>query len=1058
MALPLKVLPIGALAAAQTARATYEDPLHVLGRTVGGVPKLAAGAVAGLAELPVREAIATAHGHPLQVPKAIGRSVAADVTRRYGPLTKGGAGAKAFRERIKKEGALPEAVDFAGLATLGGATGGQALSEAARAGMLGERAARFASEARPGLRVAGGKVRAQELSPNLVRATGQRAEDRLRAAKFARVGAKGIQPEGHEVAPIFAARAQRIEASKLSSRAHIRLKRRQAAELAKGSVADVAKLNKHQRRVVFHSVQGLVTPDDPVRAVRQLRARRAAIVAERKAAGTRIPAKLRATHDELATIDYAIKHAREIFNPKLRQFVAREADRAKRLGEFDPSLRSFVAEARRLRPQGEALGIPHTYSELRVGIERLRSEGKLTDPEAETRLAQLEDLRPQLDAAYATRVRGAAAKAGLPEPGFLSHFKYDEPRHLAYTAGQGARAAAGPKRSTMALFRTGRADQRARALFDSHAASIRRAINWRLVDEQFRTHAMPIGADEVRAVTKRKGAHADSLRPAEVKDALLRRGLDPRDYVLYQPGRLEAVDAETGATAKGVLGIAADEHVPAEFRTTRGYYAMPKPAWEAIAGHFHTPTLAGRVFDKTMGLQSAALLGLSPAWAGFQVGANAFLSAIAHKGNLIDAPNAARWWKTLTPEERAVIDEHLGSGVAVGHTQRVRMGSVVDERGKLATAWRAFSTAPGFRHAGKANPFTALFKLDETQNRAFRRTLLYSNVKREAFRQLTGDLGALARTQQRVGRVLSLGPEDLMREIVRDPAQLERHGEATLRVLGDYSRYTARERATLKRYVLFYGFLRYAVRTAFFTLPVQHPLATALTAQLGELHDREVEDLLGGPTRPWNYSKIFVGDGSRSIDLARMSPVSNPIYDIAQEGPKGAGGLMSPLLASAMDQVYGESAFTGKPFTGHGSPEFGSGLDAESRLRIFAGDVIRTTAPGRVAIALGNRGAVTTDDSLPWSQRPVRYKTAAAIRRAHQRIGAQGSARDIALGGLVPFYPKPDVSKAIAGSAAAAPLDARQRRALERARRAQRSTGGDAQARALARARAAAGR
>jgi hypothetical protein len=103
-----------------------------------------------------------------------------------------------------------------------------------------------------------------------------------------------------------------------------------------------------------------------------------------------------------------------------------------------------------------------------------------------------------------------------------------------------------------------------------------------------------------------------------------------------------------------------------------------------------------------------------------------------------------------------------------------------------------------------------------------------------------------------------------------------------------------------------------------------------------------VRDLLGGPEAPWAYSRIYFGSGDklRSIDMGRINPVSSPLLEFLQRGPKAGAVVFSPVAQALVDQVYGESAFTGRKFTGHGSAQEGSGLDSESRARIAAGDLL----------------------------------------------------------------------------------------------------------------------
>jgi hypothetical protein len=310
------------------------------------------------------------------------------------------------------------------------------------------------------------------------------------------------------------------------------------------------------------------------------------------------------------------------------------------------------------------------------------------------------------------------------------------------------------------------------------------------------------------------------------------------------------------------------------------------------------------------------------------------------------------------------------------------------------------------------NPLDALFRVDNAQTNFFKRAVFYNKVKRQAYRRMNRNFGQMVREQTKLSNILGLGPEKAMSEIIAHPEQLEKAAKATLDVLGDYTNYTRLERRGIRRVFLFYGFLRYALRTLFYTLPVKHPVATAVAAQLGNLHNDEVRDLLGGPEAPWAYSRIYFGSGDklRSIDLARINPVSNPIFDVIARGPRGAAGLVSPLMAVLLDQVYGEHAFTGKKFTGKGSAQEGSGLGGNERIKVATADLLSMFAPYRIAHDVRAGGRKTTDASLLWNIDPMVYKTPAAQARHAAEDQARGGGGSVLLSQLSPFVPKGDTA------------------------------------------------
>jgi hypothetical protein len=983
--------------------ATGKDPVGVPTKTVKGLAELAVGSIAALPEFTVRSAT-----HPLKTAKELVKTQSADWQRRYG------GSMTSQIERIRKEGAAPEVADVSILLGGAGTAGGRVAGALARGGRLGARAERLATEARPVLRVAGGKTRSQEVAPNLIRAAGQRAEDRARVAKARRKGTKGLVVKPGEVAPIFSQRAQRIAASELSSRANIAKRNIDTKEIRKGSQREFLKLNKAERKGVWHAVQGMVDPSDPVRAADQLRARRDQILAERARRKVTVPARLKESNDEIALIDELLKAPHNTFTPKLREFVDKEAQRSIRVAGVDASTRDIVQEARRLRPQAQVLGIPHPYTQARKAIERA---GRRRGVRKSDLIAELDRRRPQLEAPFIAQVRAAARREGLPEPAYVKHYPRPVPGRLEHTTGQGSRAMAAPKQSGMALLKTGTADVRPETLWTSLAETTRRGVNWELTDRQARTHAIELDPKTVAEVARRRRgqrrATPDNLTPEELRRYMDKEGLDPADFSMYQPGRLRR-NLDEG-TDNPLQGSFIDANNRAQYDTTSGWYLVPKEAATAMNPGSVGSSFAPRALDKMMGIQSATLLGTSPGWLQAQVAANAFVTGFGIRGNVADIPRSVRWYRGLPKEQRDAVDEILGTGVFEHSVPR--MGSALNESNRLVNGWRALKTTPFMMRARKANPLDLLFRADDVQNKLFKRAVLYNRLKREGYKRMGQNVGKLALAQQKVADLLDpskLSVEKQMAKLIDEPEVFENQAKAALSVLGDYSRYTYAERKYLKRGILFYGFLRYSIRTAFYTLPIKHPLATAITAELANLHNDEVRDIVGGPEAPWAYSRIFFdGDKLKSIDLARISPVSSPILDFVNEGPKAAGSLISPLGQVLSDQIYGTKLFTGRQFTGHGSGESGSGLDMESRARIALDQTLGILGgvPYRVGEKATQGTASQTDAALLWSPDPIKYKTEKAQKKEAERRAARGSTKEEILPTLLPFVPKGDTTR-----------------------------------------------
>lgn len=999
--------------------ATYHDPVGVPVKTAKGAGEMAQGAWAAIPELAV--GLVTRPGET--VSKLAGQQ-GADWARRYGPLLDGG-GYDEYVGRIRDEGAAPELTDALTVASLGGSAAGRAAGAAARSGRLGKTLAEIAT-VRPPLRVAAGKVVEQDVSRNLLRAVGQRGEDVLRRRALARRdaratdGLRGLRPGDGEVVKLTLRgqrRAQRREIASLQSRAHHALQAEQHREVDRGAIKGMAELSRPQRRVLYEVLQGLTALDDPRRAVAQLTARRARIVAERARRGVDVPKRVARTNDELRTIDYAIQHAEEIFTPKLAEFQAREAERSARLGAT--GVRDVVAERRRLRPQGDELGVFDPIQAAEKAIERAYREGRIRSKsraleELHRRVGgQIEGSVPgkpvagDLAAGYSAAVRAAAEGAGLPEPAFVTHAPRPQVLRSDRTVGSGNRAVAGPKASTMSLHRTGRADQRPEVYAESLLRTIKRKHNWDLVDREYRLNQVKLPSQaELRKILRREKVNVDALSVEDNRRILDALNLDPKDYAFYSPGRLragfdaeQAKDSLAGASlergdemANGLAAavdgaaVSADSPTAAEFfKGTSGVRLVTNAAHSEIHAATRPSGVVGRGVGKVQGLTARLMLGTSLPWLQMQVAANSLLTGFAVRGNLPDIVKAQVWFHRLPEAQRDAIDQYLGQGVFEARTPHIGAAA---ENG-IVDAWRAFEATPFVRRASLANPLDLVFRADNAQNKFFKRAVLYNSVKREAYRKMGDDVGQLMRAQEHIANLFKLGPQERLRAIVEDPQALERHAQATLDVLGDYTRYTAAERKYLKRGVLFYGFLRYATRTLFYTLPVKHPVALAVTAELAKLHNDELRDLLGPDLKPWDFSKMVLRSG-KTIDLGRINPVSNPIVDVATQGPKAGGGLISPLAQSLLDQIYGAQAFSGVPFPA---------LDNETRARVFLNTVLSATTPYREAHKAAAGGLSTRADSLPWSVRPRSTRSNSTV-----------------LQDLFPFIPRSGAAKAFVPS------------------------------------------
>ena len=124
-----------------------------------------------------------------------------------------------------------------------------------------------------------------------------------------------------------------------------------------------------------------------------------------------------------------------------------------------------------------------------------------------------------------------------------------------------------------------------------------------------------------------------------------------------------------------------------------------------------------------------------------------------------------------------------------------------------------------------------------------------------------------------------------------------------------------------------------------------------------------------------------------SIDLARINPVTSPIVDVLTEGKKAAGAVVSPLVQSIVNQVYGQDAFTQMPHRVEGSTAKADvpflSLDT---VEIFLNDNLSTNFGYRELVESRTGGRTQSDDSLLWHLEPITYKTAESQQKELERI------------------------------------------------------------------------
>lgn len=1066
------------------ARAAAEDP-KTIPKTLAGLADLTAGMIAGPAEAAWKAGEQGSLSPLLKIPG----QVVADYAKRYGPVAAGND--RAQINRFKKEGAAPEVFDYLALAGGADATVGRAISAVARAreglrtvGDVGQAAkeARFTAPAsgpatdawaprpapptgtgfftrpRPDLLLSGNKVRPQVLAPTAGRAAAQRLEDFIRSKK----GGELI-PQPGQVAPIFQTKAIRVVHSGIAQQARRVLGEVLNREVRgyKGSALDaMGKLSNVQQEAVYHAVQG-IRVDTAAHMRTDLAGRAQDIIHDRArpaSLGNRIPAQYADKVDELKLIEQLSANAEKIAGPDMVKFQRGEAARAQRI-EATTALHPATAEARRLRASPAARGIEHPdemaarmWGRPQAGWEKRTDLGGATlDAQSQRAAAEYEANRAQYLAKYNAKVRAVMKEKGYPEPGYFPHSERPDVKYGDFTSGSGARGMPSDKRSTWALHRAGIANTSPDAYLQGLARSLKRPLQWRLTDAQYRAAALATPTDaEIRAALGREvtgkpqaSQTPEQLRPSygpraaqrtnlaseltgnDLRRVLEHRGVNMDNIRFYNPGRLsERTLSDHGLIPSGKSIAETNDLTTAElhhslqqsdiiqpgnstdphFMTTPGWKAIPKTAHDEIHGNLAASSKAGRVVGKGQGVTAKFILGQNPHFVIINTLAHAIPAVAGTKGRLLaDLGRFPLWWHGLSDAEKDTVRAYAGGrGGHIGKT--AGLGSQAPNR--IAAWWRQLERRGIVQRAQHYNPFRALLNAEQLQSNFFRHAVMYHQMKRMAFQDMGHEYGRAVAQWNQVKNIFGAkDPQDRMRAIMQNQTKLEDLGRTTVNILGDYGRMTNRERTWLNnRAVLFYSFLRHVTRTLLYVLPVRHPLALGLMGELGNLHKEEVDRLLGGQSLPWAYGRMFREKNGKlsSIDLTSTSPISSPLVDLFSGGVREAPGLLSPLLGNLLNVAYGKTPLN-QPIQ----------RNAFSLLN----GLLSLSYPIRVAAA-GELGlGPQQSDSIPWlHERPKTYKAPGTAAYEAAKEQARGPLKDYLLGTTLGLYPKPDDSRVIAAN------------------------------------------
>jgi hypothetical protein len=569
----------------------------------------------------------------------------------------------------------------------------------------------------------------------------------------------------------------------------------------------------------------------------------------------------------------------------------------------------------------------------------------------------------ELEAVHLPRIVDAAHERGLQEPHYTPSEKRPMGGFSAFAVG-GKKAVVASKRYEGSLLRTGRENTNPEAHILSIQKGIKRKHNWNLVADTFEEHAA--GEAALRHQT------LDDLR-----DELERRGVDPDTVAFWNPGRYKAerqhVDRSSGGgdaditdptfESRNVQDALSEstlddlDSASSQFAGTNGWSVIPRAVYDEIHADVQPSGKVGRTYDVARGKVSRLLLG-NPAWLQFQVASNGLMTGLAGVGP-VDAIKAQRWWKSLSTAERDAIEPYVG--VHAWYDDQRHLGAAANSR--MVNAYRAFKTTSFYRVAHKGNPLDALFKADNTQNNFFRKAVFYNRVKREAYQNMGREATKAIAAQRRiVDTMMARAPDDAMRALLKDGRQIEKHAQAVNDFLGNWSTYTARERRLFSRSVMFYGFMRFSVKLAFYTMPVEHPLLSSILLHLGHLQNEELEKLFGGNMPIWEIGSYY--DHGRKFNAARLNPFFNALQ---YEGPGQLVGNLGPLANVIINQAAGKNVAFDKLFTVDGSTKYiqkGKDLSLSNRLHLAAAELEKVSPYLRMAERYTMKNRQTSDSWL----------------------------------------------------------------------------------------------
>lgn len=410
------------------------------------------------------------------------------------------------------------------------------------------------------------------------------------------------------------------------------------------------------------------------------------------------------------------------------------------------------------------------------------------------------------------------------------------------------------------------------------------------------------------------------------------------------------------------------------------YHLWPREVAEEFADQL---SRKGGYFEQAGSALAAAgsrtILGLSPAWALAQIGAEGMqMFAAANPARLARAARTTQQLAKKYPDEYESFAGTAGeSVVALDQPHSLRIDMDGNTQSMFNEAYRGIGrtrTGKAFLETMRLRPL-GLF--DRWKGGKFRTTLKAANVDRE-LNSFLKSLSAANRQQAALAKKLSgMSRVDQLAWISRNPKELARHSRYLDDVMGNWTSFTRFEKAFAPA-VMFYPFLRMSLRWTFWSYPKRHPIKAEILYFLGQRNAEEIEKITGGDASWIDYANpvVYNEDGEAEAVLPagrRLMPGLNALTEaIGEDNIAGVFRALNPALSIP---VYGLTGVD--PMSGDQEKE-------KNRALLMLNQLLSMPAPARLAEL--NR---------------VGEPPPSAISKEFDRIDPQADVRS----GLMPYLP-----------------------------------------------------